>query len=192
MRTDKGVEMSEESAVNILRSALDRLRNNTQYIFDKKTVRDWAETLAEADLALASTAKVGQPKVGELPPLDAKYMEHDPWEARKCRERQLLAEQQVSAGLREENAVLTRKGQDLCATLGNMGIHIHELGLRNDGETGEWKYRNARAEAAEASLAAVKSKHANLITLAKQVQSCQGIMSQDQFIKEVIKQLSTS
>ncbi|WP_348269730.1 hypothetical protein P8936_16405 [Edaphobacter paludis] len=38
----------------VLWSALDRLRKNAQHIFDGKAVRDWAETLAEADAALAA------------------------------------------------------------------------------------------------------------------------------------------
>jgi hypothetical protein len=32
--------------------ALDRMRNNAQHIFDKLPVRDWDETLAEADAVL--------------------------------------------------------------------------------------------------------------------------------------------
>lgn len=39
-----------------LRSALERLRRNAQRIFDKVPVRDWAETLAEADAVLEEKA----------------------------------------------------------------------------------------------------------------------------------------
>jgi hypothetical protein len=35
-----------------LRAALERLLANAEHIFDKKPVRDWAETLAEARAAL--------------------------------------------------------------------------------------------------------------------------------------------
>jgi multidrug efflux pump subunit AcrA (membrane-fusion protein) len=49
-----------------------------------------------------------------------------------------------------------RKGCEVAAVLVNLGIHIHDLGLRNDGEMGQWKYRNERAKKAEAELATAK------------------------------------
>jgi hypothetical protein len=45
----------KDAVIAELRSALERLRTNAKYIFDKKPVRDWAETLAEADAALENT-----------------------------------------------------------------------------------------------------------------------------------------
>lgn len=42
-----------ETELRDTKMALERLRTNCQYIFDKKTVRDWAETLAEVDAVLA-------------------------------------------------------------------------------------------------------------------------------------------
>lgn len=60
-------------------------------------------------------------------------------------------EEQLFAALKE-NADLTHKSGALCGVLGNLAIHIRELGLRDVGEMGEWRFRNERAETAEATL----------------------------------------
>jgi len=46
-----------------------------------------------------------------------------------------------------------RKGEDLCSVLGNLLIHIHELGLR---QIVPYQYHNERAEKAERELASMK------------------------------------
>ena len=46
--------MAHEVASEGLRAALERLLANAERIFDKKPVRDWGETLAEARAALAA------------------------------------------------------------------------------------------------------------------------------------------
>lgn len=65
-----------------------------------------------------------------------------------------LAALSKSAALRKQRDEFEQKGKDLCVALGNLGIHIHELGLRvlPGSKMGEWKYYNERAETAEAKL----------------------------------------
>jgi hypothetical protein len=76
--------------------------------------------------------------------------------ATRCRERQLRDALAQIAALTAQVEELERKGCEVAAVLGNLGIHIHDLGLRNDGEMGQWKYCNERAEKAEAELAALR------------------------------------
>lgn len=47
-----------DELVRELVEALERLRNNARNIFLKHTVRDWAETLAEADAVLAKAKAI--------------------------------------------------------------------------------------------------------------------------------------
>ena len=49
--------MTDAEKISMLRDALERLRKNAARIFDKVPVRDWAETLAEADRALKETSE---------------------------------------------------------------------------------------------------------------------------------------
>lgn len=53
--------------------------------------------------------------------------------------------------LEGQNAELTRKGEELCCVLGNLLIHLHELGLRYVDQD-KFRYRNERAERAESRL----------------------------------------
>lgn len=110
-----------------------------------------------------------QPKVGELPSLDVTEIEHfegtrkwDAWSAqlehsqRLCRERQLLAEQQVSAGLKRRLDNLEKWYAEECQRIGVQGL------IAEDAEGEPFYLKNTRAKVAEVSLAEANAKIATL------------------------------
>lgn len=101
------------------------------------SLAEWIGEREQNALRIAET-KTGEDRICWLE--DAEYF---------TRTREALARIATLSAQVEE---LTRKGAECASVLGNIGIHIHELGLRNAGAMGEWKYRNERAEKAEAEL----------------------------------------
>ena len=70
--------------------------------------------------------------------------------------------QEREAALRE-NQQLRQKGGEVSSVLGNLLIHIHELGLRkSEGIYGKFHYRNERAEKTEQQFAQKDARIAEL------------------------------